>query len=69
MYDFKVGDEVMTRKGCRIQGPSGGRILGFCMFNGYKAARIIKYNGQKRVFLIHNLYKVHYYKKGGKVNV
>ncbi len=54
---FKIGDKVMTTKGCRIKGPSGGTIIDFSMWRDFKSAKIRKEDGTIKIYLVKNLYK------------
>lgn len=58
ILQFKIGDRVRTKKGCKNNGPSSGVITGFSKWKDYPAANVIKDNGQKRQFLIQNLFKI-----------
>lgn len=55
--DFKVGDKVITKKGCRMNGPPG--ILEIVKigekWSTYDACVCKKPDGSKRLFLCKNL--------------
>ena len=54
---IKVGDIVKTRKGCRINGPSGDLVvikLGL-RWGRFEAVECLKPNGKKGRFLVKNL--------------
>lgn len=55
--ELKVGDEVFTKKGCRMVGPTGGVIIGWSKWKDYDAAMVKKYDGRISQFLVKNLYK------------
>jgi hypothetical protein len=56
---LQIGDYAWSNKGCRTQGPTGGRILEFTTHGGRKAARIRKADKSVRTFLLSNLTKIH----------
>lgn len=56
---LQVGDYVWSNKGCRVNGPSGGRIVGFTEWRDYEAAKVRKADGSVRTFLTQNLDKIH----------
>jgi hypothetical protein len=52
---LKRGKYVWSEKGCRVAGPTGGRILSFTSWREYEAARVKKSNGTICTFLCKNL--------------
>ena len=58
IIEFKIGDKVRTNKGCRINGPSSGVIVGWSKWKDYEAAQVKKENGVVRQFLLKNLVKM-----------
>lgn len=56
---LNVGDYVWSSKGCRVNGPTGGRIIDFTYWSGYPAAKVRKSDKSVRVFLTKNLSKIH----------
>jgi hypothetical protein len=56
---FSIGDYVWSSKGCRVNGPTGGRVIGFTEWSGYPAAKVRKADKSVRVFLTKNLKKIH----------
>jgi hypothetical protein len=52
---LEKGSYVWSKKGCRVGGPSGGRILSFTTWREYDAAKVRKADGSVRVFLTKNL--------------
>lgn len=52
---LEIGKYVWSKKGCRVGGPSGGRILSFTTRGQYEAARVRKSDGSVRIFLTKNL--------------
>lgn len=54
-----IGDYVWSSKGCRVNGPTGGRIIEFTKWRGYTAAKVRKADKSVRVFLTQNLDKIH----------
>ena len=52
---LEIGKYVWSNKGCRVAGPTGGRILEFTTFRGFDAARVKKADGTTRTFLVKNL--------------
>ncbi|GAG66880.1 unnamed protein product [marine sediment metagenome] len=55
---LEKGSYVWSKKGCRVSGPSGGRILGFTTWRNYDAAQVRKADGSTRIFLTKNLTKI-----------
>jgi hypothetical protein len=56
---INVGDYVWSKKGCRVNGPTGGRVLKFTTWRDYDAVTVRKSDSTVRVFLIKNLDKIH----------
>lgn len=56
---LRVGDYVWTEKGCRVNGPTGGRIVGETTWRDYDAFKVRKADGTVRTFLAKNLTKIH----------
>ena len=56
---LNVGDYVWSKKGCRVNGPTGGRIIGFTEWRDYPAAKVRKADLSVHVFLTKNLNKIH----------
>jgi hypothetical protein len=52
---LNVGDYVWSKKGSRLSGPTGGRIVGKTMWCNYNAFKVRKANGNVRAFLAQNL--------------
>jgi len=52
---LEKGSYVWSKKGCRVQGPTGGRILGFTTWRDFPAAQVRKADGSTRIFLTKNL--------------
>lgn len=59
MSNLNIGDYVWSKKGCRVKGPSGGRIVGWTQWRGYSAARVRKADKSVVTFLEKNLTKIH----------
>lgn len=56
---LQIGDYVWSEKGCRVQGPTGGRILEFTTWRDYDAVKVRKADKSVRIFLTKNLKKIH----------
>jgi len=56
---INVGDYVWSKKGCRVNGPTGGRVLTFTTWRNYNAVTVRKADFSVRVFLTKNLSKIH----------
>jgi len=56
---FNIGDYVWSNKGCRVNGPTGGRIIEFTTWRDYDAVKVRKADKTVRLFLTHNLEKIH----------
>jgi len=56
---LEIGDYVWSNKGCRVNGPTGGRIIGFTEWRSYPAAKVRKADKSVRTFLLKNLDKIH----------
>jgi hypothetical protein len=56
---INVGDYVWSEKGCRVNGPTGGRVLSFTTWRDYDARVVRKADLSVRVFLTKNLNKIH----------
>lgn len=54
-----IGDYVWSSKGCRVNGPTGGRIIEFTKWRHYTAANVRKADNTVHVFLTKNLKKIH----------
>jgi hypothetical protein len=52
---LEIGSYVWSEKGCRVQGPTGGRIMSFSMWRDFQAALVKKANGKVHIFLEKNL--------------
>jgi hypothetical protein len=52
---LEIGKYVWSKKGCRVNGPSGGRVLSFTTRGWYDAVRVRKSDGTVRIFLAKNL--------------
>ena len=50
-----VGDRVETKRGCRFNGPFRGNVVGFTLWSGIEAAKVVKKNGRVVTCLLHNL--------------
>jgi hypothetical protein len=55
---LEKGSYVWSKKGCRVQGPTGGRIVKFTTWRDYDAAQVKKADGTKRIFLLKNLTEI-----------
>jgi len=56
---LRVGDYVWSNKGCRVNGPSGGRIIGYTQWRDFDAVKVRKANGNVATFLLKNLDRIH----------
>lgn len=56
---LEIGDYVWSTKGCRVNGPTGGRIIGWTTWRDYPAARVRKADKSVVTFLEKNLTKIH----------
>jgi hypothetical protein len=56
---LQIGDYVWSKKGCRVNGPTGGRIIDFTTWRDYEAAKVRKADKTVRTFLTKNLKKIH----------
>ncbi len=56
---LEIGDYVWSSKGCRAQGPTGGRIIDFTTWRDYDAVKVRKADKSVRIFLTKNLTKIH----------
>ncbi len=56
---LQLGDYAWSKKGCRVNGPTGGRIIGFTTWRDYEAVRIRKADKSVSTFLLKNLDKIH----------
>lgn len=55
----KIGSRVRTTKGCRINGPSSGKVVGYGWWREYQGVRVLKdSDGTTRLFLLKNLVEV-----------
>ena len=52
---LEKGSYVWSKKGCRVNGPTGGRIVGFTTWRNYEAAKVKKADKSVRIFLLKNL--------------
>lgn len=59
MSNLQIGDYVWSTKGCRVNGPTGGRILEFTTWRNYEAAKVRKADMSVKTFLTQNLEKIH----------
>lgn len=57
IIELKIGDRVLTTKGCRIKGGSSGVIVGWSKWKDYPAAQVKKTDGKTKQFLVKNLIK------------
>ena len=69
-HNLKVGDIVVTRKGCRVKGPPGRLEVTDIdkMWLNFQAVVCKKPNGKKGLFLVQNLAKVPIHTKWQKRN-
>lgn len=56
---LEIGDYVWSKKGCRVNGPTGGRVVGFTTWRDYDATKVRKADKSVRIFLTKNLEKIH----------
>ena len=56
---ISIGDYVWSEKGCRVNGPTGGRVLDFTKWRNYDAVTVRKADLTVRVFLTKNLNIIH----------
>jgi hypothetical protein len=55
----KLGTKVNTKKGCRINGPASGIVVGYGRWRDYDAVKVRKdVDGRVSLFLMKNLYVI-----------
>jgi hypothetical protein len=55
---LEVGDYVWSNKGCKVNGPTGGRIIAESAWRDYDAYKVRKADMSVHIFLAKNLEKI-----------
>lgn len=58
MYSLEVGDYAWSSKGCKVNGPTGGRIVEETTWRNFDAFKVRKADGKVRIFLAKNMKKI-----------